>query len=81
LTCSFAFQIKYKKNEVVPIKFTSDIHLGFKPVLKKIYNKLPKALFYYLCSDLHLYQEGLITLKLEKNKTKDFTIKAILYRK
>jgi len=63
------FQIKYKKTEVVPIKFTSDIHLGFKPVLKKIYNKLPKALFYYLCSDLHLYQEGLITLKLEKNKT------------
>jgi|UniRef100_A0A6C0CB91 hypothetical protein len=63
------FQIKYKKTEVVPIKFTSDIHLGFKPVLKKIYNKLPKALFYYLCSDLHLYQEGLITLKLANDKT------------
>ena len=63
------FQIKYKEKEVVPIKFTSDIHLGFKPVLKKIYKKLRDAKFYYLCSDLHLYQRGTISIAIGANKT------------
>jgi len=62
------FQIKFKEKEKVPIKFTSDIHLGFKPVLTEIYNKLPEARFYYLCSDLHLYQEGIIALEVTKDK-------------
>jgi len=51
----------------------SDIIHHFIDVLKKIYNKVnnPDCKYYYLCSDLHLYQEGTIQLtvnRLGKNK-------------
>jgi hypothetical protein len=40
------FQIKFKEKEVEPIKFTSDIHLGFKPVLTEI-TRSPILLFMF----------------------------------
>lgn len=65
------YQVKYKVKEEEPIKFTSDIQVYFKPVLLAIYDKLfiiykqlPK--FYYLCSDLHLYQKGTINIRVSK---------------
>ena len=67
------YQVKYKVKEEEPIKFTSDIQVDFKPVLIAIYNKLfkiykqlPKTKFYYLCSDLHLYQKGTINIRVSK---------------
>ena len=51
----------------------------FKPVLLEIYNLLGSEInYFYLCADLHLYQEGLITLKNEEEqkemKIKQFTV-------
>lgn len=41
----------------------------FKLVLLEIYNLLGSEInYFYLCADLHLYQEGLITLKNEEKK-------------
>jgi len=41
----------------------------FKPVLLEIYNLLGSEInYFYLCADLHLYQEGLITLKNENEQ-------------
>ena len=40
----------------------SDILVLFTPVLGQIQELLPKTKYYYLCSDLHLYQEGLIEI-------------------
>ena len=41
----------------------------FKPVLLEIYNLLGSEInYFYLCADLHLYQEGLITLKNEEEQ-------------
>ena len=67
------YQVKYKVKEEEPIKFTSDIQVDFKPVLIaiydklfKIYKQLPKTKFYYLCSDLHLYQKGTINIRVSK---------------
>ena len=67
------YQVKYKVKEEEPIKFTSDIQVDFKPVLIaiydklfKIYKELPKTKFYYLCSDLHLYQKGTINIRVSK---------------
>jgi hypothetical protein len=37
----------------------------FKVVLQEIYRLTPSSTFYYLCSDLHLYQEGTIRLPVD----------------
>jgi len=43
----------------------------FKPVLLEIYNLLGNEInYFYLCADLHLYQEGIITLKNEQKEMK-----------
>lgn len=48
----------------------------FKPVLLEIYNLLGSEInYFYLCADLHLYQEGLITLK---NETEQMKIKQFI---
>ena len=54
-------QLKLKKGED---KIFTDIE-DFKVVLKKIYRLTPDSKFYYLCSDLHLYQEGTIHLPVD----------------
>lgn len=54
------YQLKYKKDKV---KMLTDIDM-FTHVLYDIYKKFTrKPNFYYLCSDLHLYQQGTIELK------------------
>lgn len=58
--------IKYKDGVKQPL--LNDIPY-FKPVLLKIYNLLGSEInYFYLCADLHLYQEGLITLKNEEEQ-------------
>ena len=60
---------KIKKGKST-IEYKSDIHLSFTPVLTTIYNKLPSSVkYYYLCSDLHLYQKGLIELTIPDTGT------------
>jgi hypothetical protein len=54
-------QLKLKKGED---KIFTDIE-DFKVVLKEIYRLTSTSKFYYLCSDLHLYQEGTIHLPLD----------------
>ena len=58
---------KYKKpkegNEA-KIQFRGDIINFFKPVLAHIYGLAPAPNYYYLCSDLHLYQKGIIQLQM-----------------
>ena len=50
----------------------------FKPVLLEIYNLLGSEInYFYLCADLHLYQEGLITLKNEEEQ-KEMKIKQFI---
>jgi hypothetical protein len=50
----------------------------FKPVLLEIYNLLGSEInYFYLCADLHLYQEGLITLKNEQEQ-KEMKIKQFI---
>ena len=53
-------------------KQSSDILSKFMSVLKQIYtlssNKNKKVKFYYLCSDLHLYQTGVIQLEMDNNE-------------
>ena len=59
---------KYKKpkeGKEAKIQFRSDIIHSFKPVLAHIYGVLgPKTNYYYLCSDMHLYQKGRIELQM-----------------
>ena len=54
-------QLKLKKGED---KIFTDIE-DFKVVLKEIYRLTSTSKFYYLCSDLHLYQEGTIHLPVD----------------
>ena len=54
-------QLKLKKGED---KIFTDIE-DFKVVLKEIFSLTPDSRFYYLCSDLHLYQEGTIHLPVD----------------
>ena len=54
-------QLKLKKGED---KIFTDIE-DFKVVLQEIYRLTPNSKFYYLCSDLHLYQEGTIHLPVD----------------
>lgn len=49
-------QLKFKKNK---LSLLSDINL-FQNVLLSMYRKDVK--YYYLCSDLHLYQTGIVTI-------------------
>ena len=50
----------------------------FKPVLLEIYNLLGSEInYFYLCADLHLYQDGLITLKNEEEQ-KEMKIKQFI---
>ena len=54
-------QLKLKKGED---KIFTDIE-DFKVVLQEIYRLTSTSKFYYLCSDLHLYQEGTIHLPVD----------------
>jgi hypothetical protein len=54
-------QLKLKKGED---KIFTDIE-DFKVVLNNINKLTPDSKFYYLCSDLHLYQEGTIHLPVD----------------
>lgn len=67
--------IKYKDGKKQPP--LNDIPY-FKPVLLEIYNLLGSEIkYFYLCADLHLYQEGLITLKNEEEQ-KEMEIKQFI---
>ena len=57
---------KYKKAK---IHFRSDIRNLFKPVLAHIYGLAPAPNYYYLCSDMHLYQKGKIELQMGPDAT------------
>ena len=71
------YQLKYKikqkkdKSETKdksenPLDHKSDIQVNFTPVLKEIQTLLlPTTVYYYLCSDLHLYQKGSITMNFK----------------
>jgi hypothetical protein len=54
-------QLKFKNEEN---RLITDIE-DFKVVLKEIFSLTPDSRFYYLCSDLHLYQEGTIHLPVD----------------
>ena len=67
--------IKYKEGIKQPP--LNDIPY-FKPVLLEIYNLLGSEIkYFYLCADLHLYQEGLITLTNEEEQ-KEMEIKQFI---
>jgi len=55
-------QLKSKDDTV---QFTSDISFSFKPVLQSIYERTRGVNYYYLCSDLHLFQQGKIELNFD----------------
>jgi hypothetical protein len=60
-------QIKLKKEKT---EIKTDIP-GFLPVLSLIKeNSQPGTNYYYLCSDLHLYQSGIITINTENQPMK-----------
>jgi DNA repair exonuclease SbcCD nuclease subunit len=71
------YQLKNKTTKDPPsstAEYKSDIHLSFTPVLRKIFTNLPPSTnYYYLCSDLHLYQKGLIEISF-KNPIETMTI-------
>jgi hypothetical protein len=54
-------QLKFKNGVN---RLITDIE-DFKVVLKEIFSLTPDSRFYYLCSDLHLYQEGTIHLPVD----------------
>lgn len=64
---------KYKKGKdgkKAKIHFRSDIRNLFQPVLAHIYGKVgPATNYYYLCSDMHLYQKGKIELQIGADAT------------
>ena len=58
---------KNEKEEIIPahIELLSDIII-FENVLKEIYRRIgPDINYYYLCADLHMYQEGIVQLILD----------------
>jgi predicted MPP superfamily phosphohydrolase len=65
------YQLKNKITEGISnIEDKSDIHLSFTSVLTAIFTNLPPSTnYYYLCSDLHLYQKGLIKLTISDTET------------
>ena len=65
------YQLKNKtEDKQVRVKYTSEIHGNFAPVLRSIYKILQdKTKYYYLCSDLHLYQKGIIEIISEEPKS------------
>ena len=65
------YQLKKKKDTIPPIKYISDIHINFVPVLKNIFEILQDDVkYYYLCSDLHLFQKGKIQIIIKTLTTK-----------
>jgi hypothetical protein len=54
------YQARFKKNKK---QFLSDIFENFKSTLLELFDINPDANYYYLCSDLHLFQNGLIEIK------------------
>ena len=65
------YQLKKKKDTIPPIKYISDIHINFVPVLKNIFEILQDDVkYYYLCSDLHLFQRGKIQIIIKTLATK-----------
>jgi hypothetical protein len=66
------YQLKNKTiQEVQTVKYTSEIHINFTPVLKSIYKILQdNTKYYYLCSDLHLYQKGIIEIEVTSEEPK-----------
>ena len=65
------YQLKKKKDTIPPIKYISDIHINFVPVLKNIFEILQDDVkYYYLCSDLHLFQRGKIQIIIKTLTTK-----------
>jgi hypothetical protein len=71
------YQLKNKTTKDPPsstTEYKSDIHLSFTPVLRTIFTNLPPSTnYYYLCSDLHLYQKGLIEISF-KNPIETMTM-------
>jgi hypothetical protein len=63
------YQLKNKTIKDPPsfiTEYKSDIHIDFTPVLEIIFIILPPTTkYYYLCSDLHLYQEGEIEISFK----------------
>ena len=63
------YQLKNKTSGDPPVDNVtdkSDISVDFTPVLKTIFEKLGSTTkYHYLCSDLHLYQKGLITINIK----------------
>ena len=60
---------KAKEGKKAKIHFRSDILNLFKLVLAHIYGLAPAPNYYYLCSDLHLYQKGKIELEMGPDAT------------
>ncbi len=66
------YQLKKKKDTIPPIKYISDIHINFVPVLKNIFEMLQDDVkYYYLCSDLHLFQKGKIQIIIKAPITRE----------
>ena len=63
------YQLKNKTSGDPPVDNVtdkSDISVDFTPVLKTIFEKLGSTtMYHYLCSDLHLYQKGSITMNFK----------------
>jgi predicted MPP superfamily phosphohydrolase len=62
---------KIENEEIIPahIELLSDIII-FENVLKEIYRMIgPDINYYYLCADLHMYQEGIVQLTLDDGST------------
>ena len=63
------YQLKNKTSGDPPVDNVtdkSDISVDFTPVLKTIFEKLGSTtVYHYLCSDLHLYQKGLIKMNFK----------------
>ena len=73
------YQLKHKTKKDPPgfiTEYKSDIHIDFTPVLEIIFTILPfDTKYYYLCSDLHLYQEGVIVISFKHSRhTNNMTI-------
>jgi predicted MPP superfamily phosphohydrolase len=67
----YCYKTKEKEDEqsgAKQSKFESDIIHNFRPVLQHIYSKVTNCEYYYLCSDLHLYQTGNIQLTFPSSK-------------
>ena len=59
--------LKFKKNKGVILR--SDIRESFTPVLTYIYGMLGTGVnYFYLCSDLHLFQKGKVEIEIDGAK-------------